>query len=204
MSNIQSRTYPRTMTSEVGEIAVRYMQPNDEDSILAFATALPTHDLLFLRRDISHRKVVSAWMRELESTASGSLIALCDGKVVGCAAIIRDELSWSKHVAELRILTSVPMRGKGLGQFLIRESFAVALTLGVEKLVVQMTVDQTKGISIFEGLGFAAEALFRDHVKDRDGKKHDVAILSLDVEESSAALDLYGLTNALTHDEAGE
>jgi N-acetylglutamate synthase-like GNAT family acetyltransferase len=143
-------------------------------------------------------------MRELESGARGSLVAVRSGEVVGCAAIIRDELSWSKHVAELRVLTSVAMRGKGLGQFLIQESFAVALALEVEKLVVQMTVDQTSGIAIFEGLGFTAEALLHDHVKDRDGKKHDVVILSLGVAESRAQMDLYGLTKALAPDEAGE
>jgi N-acetylglutamate synthase-like GNAT family acetyltransferase len=202
MSNSKTRAYPRALASAAGEIQVRYMEPKDEEAILAFAAVLPPHDLLFLRRDISHRKVVAAWMRDLEAGARGSLIALLNREVVGCAAIIRDELSWSKHVAELRVLTSVGLRGKGLGQFLIQESFAVALALEVEKLVVQMTVDQGSGIAIFEGLGFTAEALLREHVKDREGNKHDVVILSLAVDESRADLDLYGLTNALADTEA--
>jgi hypothetical protein len=34
-----------------------------------------------------------------------------------------------------------------------------------------MTVDQQAAIALFESLGFKAEALLRDHVRDVDGKK---------------------------------
>jgi ribosomal protein S18 acetylase RimI-like enzyme len=86
------------------------------------------------------------------------------------------------------------LRGKGLGRQLIQESFAQALELGLDKLCVQMTVDQSAAIGVFEELGFRAEALLKNHVKDRDGKSHDLALLSHDVRAVEATLHAYGVS----------
>jgi RimJ/RimL family protein N-acetyltransferase len=109
----------------------------------------------------------------------------------------RGELSWSPHVAELRVLVSEAMRGKGLGRLLTQEAFAIALGLGIEKIVAQMTVDQKGAIAVFEGMGFRPEALLRDQVKDRDGRKHDLLILAHEVAKFQAQMDAYGVTKAL-------
>ena len=42
-------------------------------------------------------------------------------------------------------------------------------------------VDQQGAIALFESLGFRAEALLKDHVRDQAGKTHDLAILAQDV-----------------------
>jgi len=60
-----------------------------------------------------------------------------------------------------------------------------------------MTVDQTGGIAIFEGLGFRAEALLRDHVKDLSGKTHDIVVLGHNVAQVRAQLEAYGLPEAV-------
>ncbi len=70
---------------------------------------------------------------------------------------------------------------------------------GLEKLVVQMTVDQSGAIAIFEGLGFKAEALLRDHVKDKDGRNHDIVVLGHNVAQVRAQLEAYGLPGAVQH-----
>jgi hypothetical protein len=49
---------------------------------------------------------------------------------------------------------------------------------------------------VFEGLGFRGEALMRDHVRDRDGTKYDIVILSHDVAEFGSQMEAYGLTEA--------
>ena len=67
---------------------------------------------------------------------------------------------------------------------------------GFEKLTARMTLDQNAAITVFEELGFKREAMLRDHVKDRDGKKHDLLILSHDVEGFLAQMHAYGLDEA--------
>ena len=165
--------------------------------MLAFAQQLSPHDLLFLRRDISQPKVVAAWMEATQRGRHHHAAGDARGEVVGCATIVRDALSWSRHVGEMRVIVEAAMRGKGLGQKLTQECFAVALEMGLEKMTAQMTVDQRGAIAVFEGLGFRAEALLHDHVKDRDGKKHDIVILSHDVARFQAQMAAYGLTAAL-------
>jgi ribosomal protein S18 acetylase RimI-like enzyme len=96
-------------------------------------------------------------------------------------------------------VVAADVRGLGVGRALSQETFALALGAGLEKLVVQMTVDQTGAIAIFEGLGFKAEALLRDHVKDKAGKSHDIVVLGHNVAQVRAQLEAYGLTGAVQH-----
>lgn len=189
--------YPRTVQIESGEVALTLMGRDDENGLLAFAASLPVHDLLFLRRNITHPKVLSAWSAEIEAGSIVSLIAREAGDIVGCTAVVRDELSFSPHVGELRVLVAPRGRERGLGRILIQESFLIALALKLEKLVAQMTVDQKGAIAVFEEMGFQAEALLKDHVRDPDGTKHDIVVLSHDVERFQAQMEAYGLTELL-------
>jgi RimJ/RimL family protein N-acetyltransferase len=196
--NETAHTLPRPITCGGSTLELARMAPGDGEALAAFAAALPAHDLLFLRRDISQPKVIAAWM---QASAEGRLHSLAardaDGALVGCTAIVVDALSWSRHVGELRVLVAPAWRGKGLGRLLIQECFAQALELGLDKLVAQMTVDQEAAIAVFEELGFRAEALLRDHVKDREGQLHDLALLSHDVRAVQSRLQAYGVSDAL-------
>ena len=187
--NDDARKYPRTIRYEGGTADIRLMTPADGPGVLAFARELPAHvDLLNF--------CLPVLVAVVERGTFLSLVATIGGKVVGCAAIVRDPLSWARHVGELRIVTSSAVRGKGVGRALIEESFAIALNLGLEKLCAHMTVDQRGAIEIFEGLGFRGEALLRDQVKDPDGTKHDIVILSHDVARVQAQMEAYGVTSA--------
>ena len=187
-----ARSYPRTVTLGGEPFELRFMTQDDELAIAAFADALPPHDLLFMRRDITQPKVIAAWLRSIADGSITTLLATRNGRVCGCAAIIRDELSWSPHVGEMRLVLDPGVRGRGLGRAMAEECFAIALGIGVEKLVASMTVDQQAAIAVFEELGFRPEAMLSEHVRDRDGKTHDVALLSHDVNRFLARLETFG------------
>jgi RimJ/RimL family protein N-acetyltransferase len=197
MSTSDTRSYPLHVATEAGDIEFRMMGPADEAAVLAFAQALPAHDLLFLPRNISEPKVLSAWVKEIERGAITSLLAVTDGKVVGCGTLVRDPYSWSPHVGEIRMVVSLDVRGQGVGRALSQETFALALGAGLEKFSVQMTIDQRGAIALFESLGFKAEALLRDHVRDVDGKKHDIVMLGHNVTQVRAQMEAYGLPDAV-------
>jgi RimJ/RimL family protein N-acetyltransferase len=199
MSPTDIRSYPLHITTDAGHIEFRMMGPDDEALVLEFAQKLPVHDLLFLPRNISEPKVLAAWIKEIERGSIISLLAVKSGHVVGCGTIVRDPHSWSPHVGEIRNVVAPDLRGQGVGRALSQETFALALSVGLEKLLVQMTVDQTGAIAIFEGLGFKAEALLRDHVRDLAGKKHDIVVLAHNVAQVRAQLEAYGLPGAVQH-----
>jgi hypothetical protein len=102
--------------------------------------------------------VLSAWINEIERGAITSLLALKDGKVVGCGTVVRDPHSWSPHVGEIRMVVSTDVRGQGVGRTLSQETFALALGAGLEKFSAQMTVDQQAAVALFESLGIDARA----------------------------------------------
>jgi GNAT superfamily N-acetyltransferase len=195
----EQRSYPRRVSTDAGEIEFRMMSQADEAAVLAFAQKLPAHDLLFLPRNISEPKVLVAWIKEIERGAIVSLLAVRGADVVGCGTIVRDPLSWSPHVGEIRNVVSTDVRGLGVGRALSQETFALALGAGLEKLTVQMTVDQSGAIAIFEGMGFKAEALHRDHVKDSAGRTHDIVVLGHNVALVQSQLEAYGLPDAVKH-----
>ncbi len=193
----ETRSYPRHVKTDGGDIEFRLMARADEAAALAFAQKLSTHDLLFLPRNISQPKVLSAWINEIERGAITSLLAVKGDTVVGCGTLVRDPHSWSPHVGEIRMVVSTDVCGQGVGRALSQDTFALALGAGLEKLSVQMTVDQQAAIVLFESLGFKAEALLRDHVRDVDGKKHDIVVLGHNVAQVRAQMEADGLPRAV-------
>jgi len=197
MSNQHEDRYPRTFTRDGDSFEVGCMSSGDGAVVSAFVATLPAHDLLFLRRDIGHPKVIAAWMEAIDRGRIHSLVLREGARLVGCTAIVTEDMTWSQHVGELRVLLDPSLRGKGVGQVLVQECFVTALSLGLKKLCVQMTVDQQGAVAAFESLGFRAEALLRNHVRDREGQLHDLAILSHDVAEVQSRMEAYGVSNAL-------
>ena len=191
------RSYPRSVSCGETQIEIARMTGADRAALVGFVATLSAHDLLFVPRDLRHPKVVDAWMRSLDAGELASLVARDGGKLIGCTAIVVDELSWSRHVGELRVLVAPDWRGRGLGRTLIQECFAQALELGLSKLVAQMTVDQRSAITLFEELGFRAEALLGKQVADRDGKLHDLVLLGHDVDAVRSRMQAFGLSDAV-------
>ncbi|BAT61365.1 acetyltransferase GNAT family protein [Variibacter gotjawalensis] len=192
------RSYPRPLEYAGRTATLRYMTGDDEAAVLKFARTLPTHDLLFLPRDITQPKVLAAWASEVERGALTTLLAVDGDEVIGCATLSSDPLSWSPHVGEVRVVSSPKVRGMGVGRTLTQEIFAVALGQGKKKLTAQMTIDQRGAIAVFEGLGFRGEALLRDHVQDHDGNMHDIVVLSHDVAQFQAQMEAYGFDQAFS------
>lgn len=176
---------------------LREMTGDDGEVILAFARALPEHDRLFLRRDITTPEEVERWCKAVENGRVTTLLAIQDGTMLGYATVDRSGEPWTQHVAELRVVVGVEARGKGLGRFLTEQAFRAALEGGVDKLVARMTLDQQGAIAVFENLGFRPEGLLKEHVVDQDGTKHDLLVLAHSVAEFEANRSGFGVAEAL-------
>ncbi len=202
-STSSNSRYPAAGTVGGQRVTLRLMDASDGDGILAFARGLPEHDLLFLRRDITQGEQVETWVQRLEAGVTTSLLVLDkDESIAGYATVDGSDLPWSQHVAELRVLVGPALRGRGVGRLLTEEAFRIALGMGVDKIIGQMTVDQHEAIAVFRSLGFQPEALLRDHVKDREGEKHDLVILSHDVAAGQRTMAAVGVIDAVSEGQA--
>jgi L-amino acid N-acyltransferase YncA len=168
---------------------IRRFTAADQPAMIAFAEQLPEHDLLFLGRDLKHPRVVAAWVEAMTAGYIDGLVAEENGTLVGTAALVCDPLGWSAHVGEVRLLVTPTRRGAGVGRDLLEGVYVIARDRGLTKLIANMTPDQIGSVMLFESLGFRAEALLRDHVRDRDGVPHDLAILSADITRDSGAAE---------------
>ena len=191
-----SLAYPAEVDLDGLSVLLRTLHPGDEEALLAFARSLPTHDLMFLRRDITRREQVDALVHGSASGLSVTLLAFHDGEVVGYATVASDGITWTRHVRELRVLVAASMRGRHLGRLLTEQAFAIAREQGARKMIAQMTVDQETAIAAFRRLGFAPEARLHNQVIDREGQLHDLQIMSLDVDAFQARLE-FALTPAM-------
>ncbi len=171
-------------TVEIGgnPVTLRFMTEDDGALLLAFARALPPHDLVFLHRDITQSDQVDAWIEDLRQGVEGVILAIDrSGQVGGYSSVSRSQVAWSRHVAEVRVVVGEAARGQGLGRALTAEAFRIAEDLGVRKMVAQMTIDQQGALHTFKRLGFTSEALLHDHVMDADGTTVDLVLMSQDV-----------------------
>jgi RimJ/RimL family protein N-acetyltransferase len=160
---------------------MRLMSPADTHRIVTFARSLPEDDLLYLRRDITKLNVVAQWAQDIKEGRTSTVLAEVGTEVVGYASLHHNEVTWQRHLGEVRMQVGPHYRSQGLGRALAAEIFAIARDLGLRKLVAQMTPDQKGAIATVERLGFRREALLHDFVIDRTGRTRDLIMMSFDV-----------------------
>ena len=185
MQEIQGKTpreTPSLITLKDGSVVtLRHMTAFDVSRIVSFAQSLPANDLLHLRMDITKPEVVKQWVRNLEEKTTLTVIAEVSGQIAGYAILHHNQVTWQRHLGEIRILIGPGYRAHGLGRQLAQEIFAIAHNMGLRRIVAQMTSDQKAAVAIFERLGFQPEALLSDFVIDRDGRTSDLVVMAYDV-----------------------
>ena len=199
VAKIRLLDFPAAVDADGRVLTLRYASSGDRDRITAFVETLPSHDLLFLRRDITDRNEVAAWLEAAQGGRDWTLLALENDQVAGYVVIAGDPSPWSRHVAELRVLVSPGWRERGLGRLLVAQAFALGQRVGYERMVAQMTPDQVAAQRVFERLGFENEATLRGRVVDREGTRHDLVVMGLDLRRLPAQT---GVLIEAAHDSA--
>ena len=175
------KPHPReTDLGDKRKVTLRLMEPSDRDRIVEFARALPPDDLLFLRKDITNPAVVDGWVRDLKAGLVQTVLAEADGELVGYGSLWLEETLWGRHMGEIRALVRPDYRGAGLGYKLVSDVFAIARYLGVNKIIARVTRAQERTRARLERIGFRQGAVLHDFVLDRDGKPHDLIVMSTD------------------------
>jgi ribosomal protein S18 acetylase RimI-like enzyme len=172
---------------------IRPIEPRDAKSLRSFFDRIPEGDRTFFKEDVTDPQIVPNWMHDTR----GRRAAAVDGNdIVGAVAVIPG-LGWSSHVGELRLVVDPARRRHGIGKQLARRGLMDAVRLGLRKIVVEVVADQTPAVSMFQAIGFSAEALLRDYVCDRAGELRDLILLAHSVEDRSAEMATLGIDEAV-------
>jgi L-amino acid N-acyltransferase YncA len=176
------QSYPReTKVGEDRTVILRLMEKSDRDRMVAFARSLPPDDLLFLRKDITNPEVVNEWVRDIERGRTVTVLAEKDDELLAYGSLLLHETFWGRHMGEIRVLVRFDYRGLGLGLQLASDVFAIAKDAGIEQMIARMTTEQKRTRARLERLGFKEEAILRGFVRDREGKRRDLVVMSAGV-----------------------
>lgn len=163
------------------------------DAVWSFFETIPAGDRTFFKEPVEGPGTISGWM--FDDRAS-RFLAVDGDRVIGYLAVIPG-IGWSSHVGELRLVVDPTVRRAGLGHRLARHGLAAALRLGLAKVVVEVVSTQESTIGLFTGLGFRAEALLEDHVRDSAGDFADLLVLANRVDDSWTTMAQVGLDAVL-------
>jgi L-amino acid N-acyltransferase YncA len=173
--------FPRSVTLDRKSFDVRWMKPGDGARLLEFARSLDEDDILFMRMDLTRQDAVDEFVGQIGDGSRVALIAERDGRMVAYGSLNKRPAHWQRHLGEIRTVVAKSERGSGLGRFLAEQMFSTAREMGLTKIVAQMAREQDGARRMFQRLGFTAEALLADWIQDREGKQHDLVLMSYDV-----------------------
>lgn len=186
MTSIGAASYSYPWSQKVGDLDLTYrrMQAGDRGAVLAFTDALSEHDLLFVRIDISQPEGVDEWIRNVERGRTHTILAICDERIVGYGSLHYNDINWTRHLGEIRLMVAPSHRSLGIGRSLADQVFAIAQEIGLLKVTARMMSSQRNAQDLFHRLDFVPEALLHDWVIDRSGRTHDLILMSRELDES--------------------
>jgi RimJ/RimL family protein N-acetyltransferase len=176
--------YPKTIHLRDGtEVTLKPMTPNDLEVLVSFFKAIPERDRQFLRSDVTEREIVERRYVKQDLEKAIPLLAWVGSDLIGIGTLFVPWFGWLRTVGNVRVVVSRDYQHKGLGTRLIRQLFYHGLELKLHKLLAQIMVNQEGAVAALENLGFRPEATLRKHVVDLKGRRHDLLIMTLNLEE---------------------
>ena len=83
--------------------------------------------------------------------------------------------------------------GVAFARALARHALLQAARLELRKVVVEVVAEQEPAVRLFFDLGFEAEALLHDHIRDRAGDLRDLLVLAHHLEDNWSAMASVGV-----------
>ncbi|UCD47630.1 MAG: N-acetyltransferase [Deltaproteobacteria bacterium] len=196
--------YPKEVTlRDKTAIVLKPFERKDKDALLAFFQRMPEADRLFLKDDVTDPAVVNRWAVELNYDKVFPLLAWRGNDVVADATLHKNLGGWMKHVGTIRMVVAREFQKHGVGSILANELFLHALKSGLEKIVAEMMETQEGARKVFEKLGFRQEAVLHGHVRDQIGIRHDLLVLTKDLEEFWANIQTHEYFSYPSRDREG-
>lgn len=169
---------------------LREVSDDDAVAVHEFFASLTQEDRTYVWDDVADQAVTQRWVSDSQRHA---MVAEQDGRIAAFAAL-KPQTDWSGHVAELVLVVGEWARRQGHGRQLAQAMLLGALEQGFTKVSVRVSTERPGAIAMFQGIGFQAEALLRDHLREPEsGELHDLIILSHFVEETYSQMMAAGM-----------
>jgi L-amino acid N-acyltransferase YncA len=171
--------FPKKVTlPDSASLTLRLMTRDDQYDLYSFFSHLSEEDRRFLRNDVTDRKLIERWARNLDYDKVLPILAEHDGTIVANATLHYQTFGWGRHIAEIRIIVAHEFQGRGLGSLLLEEMSQLAARHRVKKLLARVVTNRQPVIKIFERAGFELVTVLKRYVKDIHQESYaDIALL---------------------------
>lgn len=179
--------YPKKITLPDGtSLTLRPMARDDQYALYSFFISLGGEDRRFLRNDVTDRKLIEKWSRNLNYDRVLPILAEYDGRIVANATLHYQTFGWGRHVAEVRVTIAPDFQGRRLGAALLDEITHLATLSKVKKLLARIVTIREGVIRAFERAGFSKLTVLENYVKDLHKQQYaDIALLVKELQPES-------------------
>jgi RimJ/RimL family protein N-acetyltransferase len=162
-----------------GTALLRRATQEDAEAHLANFNAIAAEGV-FLMSEALTRSIeeVRRQFREADPRAELWLVAEVDGRVVGGANFQRGRWAKNAHTADLGMGLIPEMRGRGIGEAMLREGIEWARSIGIRKLKLGVFASNERAIGLYRKMGFGEEARLTGEVV-LDGRPTDELLMAL-------------------------
>ena len=184
--------YPKELSLKNSKsVELRLLTEDDFDKLVDFFQKLPIKDRMYLRIDVMKRENILKRFGTIDYKNMFPVIALAGEKIIAIGTMFRSQFGWMRNLGELRVVVSPEYQREGLCTILTKELFFHSLTTDMYKIQAELMENQKSAISCFERLGFKKEAVLKKHVTDIKGIRHNLIIMSLDIQEMWLLMEDY-------------
>jgi L-amino acid N-acyltransferase YncA len=171
--------YPKKITLPDGlSLTLRPMSRDDQYALYSFFISLADDDRRFLRNDVTDRKLIEKWARNLNYDRVLPILAEYEGQIVANTTLHYQTFGWGRHVAEVRVTIAPDFQGRRLGSVLLDEISHLAAQNRVKKLLARIVTTREGVIRAFESAGFSKLTVLKNYVKDLHKQQYaDIVLL---------------------------
>lgn len=171
--------YPKEcVLKDCQEAVIRLLAMGDEEALAAFYNQIPAEDRWCMRYDATQPEILQKWFTGISQGTVESIVAVCEGRIVGHGSLHWRGFGVSRHVGRFRIIVLPEYRQQRLGTWLMLDLIQLAMDRGLELLRTDLVADlEDAAIEATTKFDFFKSAVLQDYAKDPQGQRHDMVIM---------------------------
>lgn len=181
-TEVALQKYPRDLKLKDGsKCKFRPLRKDDEKAFHDFFLSVPGEERMFIKHRVTEPEVIRDWCRNIDLGRNLPLLAVTDGKILGCATLHQQLGGWKRHIGRVSVIIHPQFRGRGIARALINDIISIARQCGLEKVEAEFIGEQEAAMKVFALIGFSNLMRLEGYVKDMQAITHDYILMGLDL-----------------------
>ena len=178
--NDMLKDYPKEVILEDGTgVTLRPLKAGDEKALFEMFRGFPEDELWFLNHDVSDPKLIDEWVKDLDLNRIFSTVATLEGRIIANAVLMRKNYGAKSHIGKIRISVDTSFREKRLGTWMLLDLVNLGMAVRLKMLVMRVVQDRDAYIiNAVRKLDFIEELVLKDYILDREGRPHNLVVMT--------------------------